>query len=103
MRKSFFDYIMTAKKLTIFNSYVKLADYLNVPAQRLTDWKLQRGRVEPAECVLLAILLGLDPAEIAFTIKAEREINPEKVTQWLNLAEQYARPVNPPDKYKKHK
>jgi len=101
MRKSFFDYIMTAKKLTIFDSYVKLADYLNVPAQRLTDWKLKRGRVEPAECVLLAILLGLEPAEIAFTIKAEREINPEKVPQWLSLAAEHAKPINPPEKYRK--
>lgn len=103
MHKKFFSYVEQAKKITKFSTNVKLAEYLNANPQRISDWRLNRGRVEPADCVLLAHLLGISTEEIAFVLKAEKETNPEKISKWLSLAAEYARSVNPPDKYKKQK
>lgn len=101
MQKKFFDYINIAKNETIFSDNQKLAKYLNVPANQISRWKRNQGSVTPADCVLLAELLGLEPGEIAFVLKAEKE--PEFSNNWLSVASGYVRPVNPPDKYKKHK
>jgi len=99
MQKKFFDYIEMAKQITIFSDNQKLARYLSIPANQISRWKSNQGSVAPADCVLLAELLGIETAEIAFVLKAEKE--PEFHNHWLSVASSYARPVNPPAKYRK--
>lgn len=45
-----------------------VAEQLNINAQRLSDWKHDRRKPEPAEILQLANIAGLNPAETLFQI-----------------------------------
>ncbi|EDV2403503.1 hypothetical protein V3W87_004436 [Salmonella enterica] len=100
MKKIFFEYIEEAKKLTICDSYRKIAQYLDAPPIKISQWKQGKGYVSPAECAHLARLLGITTEEIAYVIKAEREEIPEKKEYWYKEAEIFSRPINPPESLK---
>lgn len=97
----FFDYIDTAKNLTIFNSYRKIADYLDAQPVKISQWRQGKGYVSPCECVLLARLLGIKPEEIAFVLKAQSVTSPDEKTRWLKEAKKAHNPISPPKKFLK--
>lgn len=103
MKKNFFDYIEEAKKRTICDSYRKIAQYLDAPPIKISQWKQGKGYVSPAECAHLARLLGISTEEIAYVIKAEKEDIPEKKDLWYKEAKIFSRPINPPESLKKNK
>ncbi|EPA0315797.1 helix-turn-helix domain-containing protein [Klebsiella aerogenes] len=103
MFDNFYAYIECAKETTIYDSNISLAKYLDVPPNRISQWRINRAYVSPTDCILLAKLLGISVEEIAFVSRAQEAKIPDEKKKWLSLAAEYARPVNPPDKYKKHK
>ena len=103
MFDNFFSYVEKAKETTIYDSNVLLAKFLDIPPNRISQWKINRSYVSPTDCILLAKLLGISVEEIAFVSRAQEAKIPDEKKRWLSLAAEYARPVNPPDKYKKHK
>ncbi|ENY1827859.1 helix-turn-helix domain-containing protein [Salmonella enterica] len=103
MHKNFYAYIEEALDKTIFDSIQTLAKHLEIPPNRISQWKQGRGSATPAECIHLADLLGIDVREIAFVIEAEKEKINDFKQKWLKKAKIYQKPVNPPNKYKKPK
>lgn len=101
MHVKFYDYIEEALIKTKYDTIQLVAKYLDVSPNRISQWKRGRGSVTPAECVLIAELLGLNIEEIAFIIEAERQTLPEFKQEWLEKAKPYRRKINPPNKYKK--
>lgn len=101
MHDNFFNYVEDAIRETKFDSFQSLAKYLSISPNRISQWKKGRGGVTPAECVLLAKLLGITVEELAFVIQAEREQVDDFREKWFDLAREYEHPVNPPHRYKK--
>lgn len=101
MPVKFYDYIEEALNKTKYDTIQLLAKYLDLSPNRISQWKRGRGSVTPAECVLIAELLGLNVEEIAFIIEAEKQTLSEFKEKWLEKASFYRRTVNPPNKYKK--
>lgn len=103
MFDDFYAYVECAKKTTIYDSNISLAKYLDVPPNRISQWRINRAYVSPTDCIFLARLLGISVEEIAFVSRAQETKIPDEKQKWLALAAKFARPVNPPDKYKKNK
>lgn len=103
MKQKFFDYVEAALNETICNTYRKLAQYLDTPQPKISQWKTGKSYVSPAECVLLARLLGISTEEIAFVLKAEKEPLPERKQLWYQEAKRFEKPINPPSKYQSKK
>lgn len=101
MFENFYQYIEYAKKTTICDSNITLAKYLDIPPNRISQWRINRGYVSATDCILLAKLLGITTEEIAFVHRATEATIPEEKQKWHALAAEYARPVNPPAKYRK--
>lgn len=95
----FYDYIEALKRYTRLNANWKIAEYLGVSCQFITTLRYGKVWLSREKCLDIANALGIDPTEIVMTINAEKSQSPDEKKQWIALAEQHRKPINPPTEF----
>lgn len=96
----FEQFITNIFEQTRFNTPTKLAKHMNVPRQRVNQFKHKGFRPTAEECLLVSNLLGLNFEQVHFTICLDRARNQEEAEIFTAMIKKYQKPINIPAKFR---
>ena len=67
-----------------------LARTLETSTARIAQWRTGKSAPDEQACFQIADILGIDPAAVIATVKAERETEPSKAAFWRKQTARYA-------------
>lgn len=79
------EYLDACKKALNIESDYELARRLEVPKQRISDWRKGRVGIPADTAYRIAITLELDPARVLAEIEAVQEKNPKRAAFWRSF------------------
>ena len=80
-----------AKTKTGAKTDYKLAQVLDIPNERISDYRAGRRYPDDYACMRLAMALGQDPLEILAQIRAESEKNDKRKAFWRSFPTSWRR------------